>query len=67
MNNSEVLKTSLEGLMRLEFYKDKGFVVVIQVAPTKYFFVKFDELQKIMADYELIVEAKTKKITQNGK
>ena len=67
MNNSEVLKTSLEGLMRLEFYKDKGFVVVIQVATKKYYFMKIKKKKKIMADYELIVEAKTKKITQNGK
>lgn len=55
---SEVLKVELGGLLRLEWYEDRGFVVTIQVDKNKFFFIEFAKLKEIVDDFSEIIRLK---------
>lgn len=60
---TEILKTALEGFIRLEVNKDLGYMVTIKVDNGKYFYCDFFRLMDIMEDFSLIVKAKHGKRT----
>lgn len=60
---TEILKTVLEGFVRLEVNKELGYMVTIRVDNGKYFYCDFFRLMEIMEDFKLIVDIKHGKPT----
>lgn len=59
---SKLIKTSLDGLVRLEFYPDRGYVVTIQVAKDKFFFMEIETMNELLNDYNEIIRLKGGKV-----
>lgn len=55
---SEIIKTVFDGLIRLEYYDDKGYVLIIQVDAGKYFFIEVETMSEVMEDFNEIIRLK---------
>lgn len=58
INQSEIIKIYLDGLLRLERYPDRGYVIIIQVDHNKLFFIEVGTLSEIMDDAKEIIRLK---------
>lgn len=56
--DSKVIKTALNGLLRLEYYQELGYVVTIKISEGKYFYCQLAELSEIIEEFQYIVKAK---------
>lgn len=58
---TQILKTALEGKMRLEFYpKEKSHIVSFK-GNKEIFWVEYETLQQIMEDFDLLFQVRNKK------
>lgn len=63
-DRSVVLKRRMRNLVQLHHFElDDQFVVVIEVVPGKKFYCHFDDFEKVIEEFRVIVDAKKQKPT----
>lgn len=58
---TQILKSALEGKMRLEFYPEKKSHIVSFKGNKEIFWVEYQTLKEIMEDFDLLFQVRNKK------